>query len=807
MAPSLTLGMATYEDFDGVYFTLEALHAYHPRAAYLVIDNAPAPCPRTKAVTLAVGGRYLHRPDLAGTSAPRDALFRLAQTDWVCCVDSHVLLEPGAVQALLDYAASHPDSKDLVQGPLVYDDGKGLWTHWRPTEPPGLWGTWDVDPRGRLIPDSDPPLAEHFQPFDIPLQGLGLFAMRRAAWPGFHPKFQGFGGEEGYIHEKVRQRGGRALCLPALRWRHRFRHMEHGAPPPPYRLAREDHTWNLLVGHRELGIEATAAIQKVFGKDLPPGTFDQLVANAEKIQPLGQPADRKRLKLLGVWYTNNSAPEKLLQASLGTIQRAVDETMHHDVLIGVSSWEPIPGNPFYHFTVCKPAARGHAAIIEQIRTLLTHFAAWPYDGIVFLEHDVLYPPAHFDRLGDALATGAPVASNLDYEGMNASGWLAVKERHEPLHQLALRRDTALANLARCEQECRDKGGTLLEPQGDRSDWVRLPFVGLTPAIHVNHEAGRFTSHGEVVFEPSSGGRIVHPFWGDYRTWWPHEARPAQPQQGGCNSCNKQPPAPAIFASVGEWFDRMKSVPSDFHEHMDTVRSLASQCETAVELSAWLKPALLALAAGKPKVLKSYCPGKKPEWDQLAQLVAGSTDFAAVQADSLQAEPIAHDLLFIDTRHTAERVYAELARWAPSCRRWIVLHTTVTFGERGDDGGAGVLPAVRRFLQEHPEWTVKFHHRNNHGLICLTRDRADKKELPPLWKQGWNVLKASWRAGDNVMKDYGPLAGTEAQEKRLALCTLCASRNGERCGECGCPIDKKTSQPTEMCPLGLWHQEK
>ena len=53
--------------------------------------------------------------------------------------------------------------------------------------------------------------------FEIPMQGLGLFACRRAAWVGFNTRFRGFGAEEGYIHEKTRQHGGRTLCLPFLR--------------------------------------------------------------------------------------------------------------------------------------------------------------------------------------------------------------------------------------------------------------------------------------------------------------------------------------------------------------------------------------------------------------------------------------------------------------------------------------------------------------------------------------------------------------------------------------------------------------
>jgi hypothetical protein len=165
------------------------------------------------------------------------------------------------------------------------------------------------------------------------------------------------------------------------------------------------------------------------------------------------------------------------------------------------------------------------------------------------------------------------------------------------------------------------------------------------------------------------------------------------------------------------------------------------------------------------------------------------------------------MLFIDSRHTAEHLWGELLRHAPQVRRWIVLHDTVIFGETGEDGGPGLLPAVRRYLRDHPEWTVKSHARNNHGLMVLTREPMEKKELPALWKQGWNVLNASWRAGQQVLTGFGPLLGTDAQERRLALCTLCESRRDLKCAECGCEISKKTSYGTEFCPLGFWNQEQ
>ena len=45
--PKLTIGMATYDDFDGVFFTIQSLRAYFPmcmsdRVEFILIDNNPS---------------------------------------------------------------------------------------------------------------------------------------------------------------------------------------------------------------------------------------------------------------------------------------------------------------------------------------------------------------------------------------------------------------------------------------------------------------------------------------------------------------------------------------------------------------------------------------------------------------------------------------------------------------------------------------------------------------------------------------------------------------------------------------------
>ena len=254
----LTIGMATYDDYDGVYFSLQALRLYHPeilpKTDFLVIDNHPdGPCAEPlKALEGNIPNfRYVPVQSRAGT-AVRDSVFAETNSDFVLCMDCHVFVVPGALKRLLDYFDAHNDTIDLLQGPLLYDDLSSISTHFCPTWRGGMYGYWDTDQRG-LDPDAPP--------FDIPMQGLGLFCCRRSVWPGFNPRFRGFGGEEGYIHAKFRHNGGRTLCLPFLRWMHRFQR----PLGVPYSNRWDDRVRNYMIGFTEFGLP-TAELEQHFGE-------------------------------------------------------------------------------------------------------------------------------------------------------------------------------------------------------------------------------------------------------------------------------------------------------------------------------------------------------------------------------------------------------------------------------------------------------------------------------------------------------------------------------------------------------------
>lgn len=253
-AKTLTIGMATYDDYDGVYFTLQSIRMYHPEVLteveFVVIDNNPGgPCGQAlKDLENSIEAyRYIPEGGLSGT-AVRNRVFEQARAEFVLCIDCHILIAKDALNRLIAYFQADPQTKDLLQGPMVHDNLRDYSTHFNPEWRAGMYGAWQADPAGA---DADQP------PFEIPMQGLGLFACRRSAWPGFNPRFRGFGAEEGYIHEKFRRRGGKVLCLPFLRWMHRF----NRPLGTPYPNLWEDRIRNYLIGFRELGWDTAPVIE------------------------------------------------------------------------------------------------------------------------------------------------------------------------------------------------------------------------------------------------------------------------------------------------------------------------------------------------------------------------------------------------------------------------------------------------------------------------------------------------------------------------------------------------------------------
>jgi len=261
----LTIGMATHDDYDGVYFTIQHIRMFHKEILndieFVIVDNNPkSPCGhaiRELTDWIKEPIQYLPFTKYQSTSI-KNKVFELADTPYVLCIDCHVMLEAGSIEKLISFYDSFEDNGNLLQGPLIYDDMTSISTHFDlSTWSSHMWGTWATDDRGQHPSNS---------PFEIPAQGMGLFSCRKESWLGFNKEFRGFGGEEGYIHEKYRQHGKKTLCLPFLRWLHRF-----GRPNGAnYPNNLEERFRNYYIGHKELSLDISNLLNHFNDLDLYP---------------------------------------------------------------------------------------------------------------------------------------------------------------------------------------------------------------------------------------------------------------------------------------------------------------------------------------------------------------------------------------------------------------------------------------------------------------------------------------------------------------------------------------------------------
>ena len=282
MKTKLTIGMATYDDYHGVYFTIQAIRMFHKEVLkdieFIVVDNNPAGTHGQELknfLSHVPNSRYIPFDKFSSTSI-RNIIFLEAASPYVMSVDCHILLEQGSLKGLIKYFEDNPKTENLFQGPLIYDDLNNYSTHFDPVWREEMFGIWSTDPRGGS-PENEP--------FEIPMQGLGVFTCRKEAWLGFNPLFRGFGGEEGYIHQKYRLNGHKTLCLPFLRWVHRF-----GRPEGvQYPLSVESKIRNYFVGAVEL-YQTTKdstfmkTVVKEFEKRVPHAVIENLFNDAARSQ-------------------------------------------------------------------------------------------------------------------------------------------------------------------------------------------------------------------------------------------------------------------------------------------------------------------------------------------------------------------------------------------------------------------------------------------------------------------------------------------------------------------------------------------
>jgi hypothetical protein len=117
-------------------------------------------------------------------------------------------------------------------------------------------------------------------PFEVFAQGLGLFLTRKNAWLGFNEHARGFGGEECVIHEKYRKAGRKTMCLPFLKWVHRF----DRPAGVKYPLTIENKVRNYILGFTEVGLDLTPLKQHfVTEHNFPESQWNDLIREVRQL--------------------------------------------------------------------------------------------------------------------------------------------------------------------------------------------------------------------------------------------------------------------------------------------------------------------------------------------------------------------------------------------------------------------------------------------------------------------------------------------------------------------------------------------
>jgi hypothetical protein len=120
-----------------------------------------------------------------------------------------------------------------------------------------------------------------------------------------------------------------------------------------------------------------------------------------------------------------------------------------------------------------------------------------------------------------------------------------------------------------------------------------------------------------------------------------------------------------------------------------------------------------------------------------------------------------------------------------------------------------LDALSDLMSSHPDklesFFAAFHEEVESYRMLAEVSNAPKDALPPLTTQARNFSRALAEEAKAIM------TGQAAAEKaaRLEICRNCErvdegkTRSKDRCLECGCFIEKKTSWRSQSCPLGKW----
>jgi len=177
-------------------------------------------------------------------------------------------------------------------------------------------------------------------------------------------------------------------------------------------------------------------------------------------------------------------------------------------------------------------------------------------------------------------------------------------------------------------------------------------------------------------------------------------------------------------TLQEMYNIAVATPTDINEHLSTLLRYGKECKHITEMGVRTGRSTLAWLMATPSTLICYDLHVHKNFD-LAQYnkwaKEQNIDFSFIEGDTRNVTIKETDLLFIDTLHTYPQLKIELSLHADKAKKYIILHDTTTFGEKGEvKGQRGLNQALTEFLSQKEEWAIKEIFSNNNGLTILER---------------------------------------------------------------------------------------
>jgi len=198
-----------------------------------------------------------------------------------------------------------------------------------------------------------------------------------------------------------------------------------------------------------------------------------------------------------------------------------------------------------------------------------------------------------------------------------------------------------------------------------------------------------------------------------------------------------------------------NISSDIYEHLPTLSEYASNCESVIELGvrgvvstyAFLYGLMNNSSSVKQLLMNDITSCEIDEVLEISNVLHVDVSYCWINDLEMTIDHN-YDMTFIDTLHVYGQLKRELEHYCNLTNKYIIMHDTTIDGENGElyrkgfqtyeqmyqyaknlsseigipanELVLGLLPAVREFLQNHPEWIMEKQYTNNNGLTILKR---------------------------------------------------------------------------------------